>query len=139
MSELEKKRVGVGVAAIVVRNGEVLVLKRKNSTGDGTWALPGGKLDFGETWEECAKRELQEETGVEVSDLSFAAVLNDITPNYDNTHYVTIYMRGNYAGGDAVVREEDKCEEVRWVRWEDIPSPRFIPLENLLRTGYRPF
>ncbi|MBI4085982.1 MAG: NUDIX domain-containing protein [Candidatus Liptonbacteria bacterium] len=134
-----KRYPGVGVAVIVLKEGKVLVGKRMSGTGNGTWCLPGGKLEFGESWEECARRELKEETGLEVENLSFAYVTNDITPEYNNTHYITIFMKGEYAGGEVSVNEPDKIAEFQWSEWESIPEPRFIPLANLFKAGYKPF
>ena len=138
MTNGDKRYPGVGIGVIVVKDGRVLVGKRTSGTGNGTWALPGGKLEFGESWEECARRELKEEAGIEVKNLSFAHVLNDITPEYNNTHYITIYMQGEYAGGDVRANEPDKIAEFQWSEWENIPEPRFSPLKNLFKIDYRP-
>src|SRR3989339_718967 len=61
-----KKMPKVGVAVIIIKNGKVLMHKRKNSHGDGTWSLPGGHLEFNESLEECAQRETFEETGMKI-------------------------------------------------------------------------
>lgn len=134
---LENKHPKVGVAAIVVKDGKVLVGKRQEEYGRGSWALPGGKLEFGETFEECVHRETREEARVEIDDISFARVINDFMSDKDK-HYVTIYMRANYVSGDPHAADGE-FEEWRWVDWDKIPEPRFIPLENLLKAGYRPF
>ena len=59
----------------------------------GTWALPGGHLDFGESFETCAMREVLEETGLQVKDDSvrFLTATNDVMPS-EHKHYVTIFM-----------------------------------------------
>ena len=57
----------VGVAVVIERDGQVLLMKRKNVHGAGTWAVPGGHLEFGETPEECAVRETREEVGIAIS------------------------------------------------------------------------
>lgn len=67
----------------------------KGSHGAGTYALPGGHLEFGETFEECAHREVMEETGLKLTDVHFAWACNTI---YDEkAHYVTIFMRASLA------------------------------------------
>lgn len=54
----------VGVAVFVISDSKIVLGKRKNAHGQGAWASPGGHLEFGETLEACAKRELLEETGL---------------------------------------------------------------------------
>ena len=63
--EVRWPRVGVGV--IIVKAGKVLIGERKGSHGAGQYALPGGKLEWKETWEECARREVLEETGISLT------------------------------------------------------------------------
>ena len=62
-------RVGVGVVLFCVQTGEILVGKRKGSHGSGQWALPGGALEWKETSSSCAKRELREETGIDLNEV----------------------------------------------------------------------
>jgi len=133
-----ENRPKVGVAAIVIRNGLVLVQKRKNSHGDGTWCFPGGHLEFGESWGDCAKRETLEEAGIELSNVRFGTVTNDIFEK-EGKHYITIFMLAEIESGEPRVMEPDKCVRWEWVEWDKMPRPLFVPIENLLRSGYRPF
>jgi 8-oxo-dGTP diphosphatase len=61
---MERPRVGIGV--IILKNGRVLLGKRKSSHGTGTWHFPGGHLEFGESLEDCSRREVLEETGMKI-------------------------------------------------------------------------
>ena len=132
-----EKRPLVGVAVIVVRGGRVLLGRRKNTHGDGTWALPGGHLEFFESIEACAKREVAEETGLQIENPRHFAYTNDRF-EAEKKHYVTLFVIAEYRGGEAVVREPEKCEKWQWFAWEDLPRPRFLPLENLLAQGAAP-
>jgi 8-oxo-dGTP diphosphatase len=93
----------IGVAVVIERNGQVLLVKRKNAHGAGTWAVPGGHLEFGETPEECAVRETREEVGIAISGAKFAAITNDLFPN-EGKHYITIWMRAASAEGEPASR-----------------------------------
>jgi 8-oxo-dGTP diphosphatase len=128
-------RVGIGV--IVLRDDKILIGKRRGSHGAGRWALPGGHLEWGESFEDCARRELFEETGLSLTDLAFAYATNDVMPD-EGKHYVTIFVTAR-ASGEVALKEPHKCERWEWARWDELPEPRFLPLENLLRAGYRPW
>lgn len=83
--------------------------------------MPGGHLDVGESWETCAARETQEETNLDIENLSTIVVTND--PNMDQgKHYVTIFMRGIIKDNSNLLNnnEPDKCEEWHWMLWKDI-------------------
>ena len=136
MSESKQPRVGVGV---FVRNGDQLLFgKRKGAHGVGTWSLPGGHLEFGESIEDCARREVLEEAGLTLGAVSLGPYTNDIMHDEDK-HYITLFVLGEYDGGEPEICEPLKLEEWRWVHWNDLPQPLFIPIENLLKANYNPF
>jgi 8-oxo-dGTP diphosphatase len=120
----------VGVSIVITRGEEVLLLRRANVHGAGTWSTPGGHLEFGETPEACAAREAFEETGVQVANVRFIGLTNDVFD--ENRHYITIWMRGEYLSGEAHVAAEYESIEVGWFRWEALPGPLFLSLQHLL-------
>ncbi len=128
-------RVGLGV--LVVKDGKILIGKRIGSHGANTWQLPGGHLEFGETWEQCAKREVMEESGIQIDHVEFAGVTNDIMQG-DEKHYITIFMKAKYLSGDVRILEPEKCLDWEWFAWESVPSPQFPPLRQLIMSGYHP-
>jgi len=134
---MEEKRPKVGVGVFVIKEGKFLFGKRKNAHGEGSWALPGGHLEFNEELEECSKREVMEETGVKIKNIKFGTITNDMFKE-EGKHYITVYMISEYDEGDVRIMEPHKCEEWRWVEWEDIPSPVFLAMQNLRKTDFHP-
>jgi 8-oxo-dGTP diphosphatase len=130
-----RKRPLVGVAVIVVRERRVLLGKRKNSHGTGTWQFPGGHLEFGESIDACARRELFEETGLSVTNLRMGPFTNDIFEE-EKKHYVTLFVIANQSTGEAQVKEPDKCECWGWFRWSEMPRPHFPPIANLIKQHF---
>jgi 8-oxo-dGTP diphosphatase len=126
------KRVQVGVGVFVKRNGKILVGKRKGSHGAGTWALPGGHLEPGESFETCCKREVMEETGLIINNISPVVFTNDVFHD-EGFHYITLFFKGEYEAGEAVVAEPRHCEEWLWVSLDHVPRPIFLPLRNALK------
>ncbi len=129
------KRPAIGVAVIVLKNGKCLLGKRINAHGSGTWAFPGGHLEFNESIQGCAEREVLEETGLSIKKTRFATCTNDIFRD-EEKHYVTLFVVAEYASGDLELKEPDKCEKWDWFNWNEFPEPRFLPLENLLEQGF---
>lgn len=83
---MEQNRPKVGVAVIIRKDNKILLGKRIGSHGAGTWAFPGGHLEFGETPEQCAQREVFEETGLLLENFLRHGYTNDIF-NVENKHY----------------------------------------------------
>ena len=133
-----EKRPAVGVAVIVIKNGKVLLGKRKGAHGSGSWAFPGGHLEFNESIEDCAKREVFEETGMSIKNLRFATITNDLF-HQSNKHYVTLFVVCDHEDGNPQVKEPDKCEKWDWFYWNEFPKPIFLSLKNLLQQGFSPF
>lgn len=131
----KKPKIGIGV--IIIKDNKVLFGKRKNSHGDGTWSLPGGHLEFGESWEDCALREVEEEVGITINNLHFVTATNDIF-QAEEKHYVTLFVKADYVAGEVTLKEPEKCEQWNWFDWDNLPQPLFLPIENLLRQKFNP-
>ena len=131
------KRPAVGVAAIVIKNGKILLGKRKGAHGSGSWAFPGGHLEFNESIEECAEREVFEETGLSVKNPRFETITNDLFLQ-NNKHYVTLFVVCDLKKGTPRIKEPDKCEKWDWFYWNEFPTPLFLSLKNLLDKGFTP-
>lgn len=129
------KRPKVGLGVIISKDGKVLLGKRKNAHGHGTWGFPGGHLEFGETFAECAYRETLEEAGIQISEPQFVTATNDIILDEDK-HYVTIYLKAEYLGGELKNLEPHKLEGWQWFAWEQLPEPLFLPIKNLRASGF---
>jgi len=136
MEKMQRPNVGIGI--FIIKNNKFLMLKRKGSHGEDTWSLPGGHLEFGESWEFCAKREIKEETGLNVSDLKFTGVTNDVFQK-EGKHYITIFLRTEIKLGEPKIMEPDKCTEMNWFEWENMPENLFLPIINLRKQGFHPF
>lgn len=128
--EKDKKISGVGVAALILKDGKVLVGKRAEKNQRGAWGQPGGSLRFGETLEECARREAREEAGVEIKNITFAKTVDDIRKDAGK-HYVGIFMLAELASGEPKIIPGE-FDEWKWVSWDEIPAPRFSAFENLI-------
>ncbi len=128
----------VGVGVFIVRDGKVLFGNRIGSHGHGTWSLPGGKLERGETVEECAARETLEETGLTIRNVKKTGVFTDDRFSDEGKHFVTVYTIGEAMEGDPRVMEPDKLVKWHWADWDDLPQPLFLPIQHLLEQGYRP-
>ncbi|MEE4606917.1 MAG: NUDIX hydrolase [Desulfobacteraceae bacterium] len=126
------KRPLVGIAVVVIKDNRVLLGKRKNAHGSGTWAFPGGHLEFNESIEACAKREVLEETGIRIKNLRYGPYTNDIFADEDK-HYVTLFVIADYDSGSPMVKEPNKCEKWAWFQWPPNVQPCFLPIENLLK------
>jgi 8-oxo-dGTP diphosphatase len=127
----------VGVGVIVLKDGRVLLGERRGSHGAGTWALPGGHLDFGESVESCAKRETLEETGLALDRVALGPFSNEAFI-VSGKHYVTLFVIAACPNGEPTVMEPHKCARWAWFPWDAMPAPLFTPLDRLRATGFHP-
>ena len=130
------KRPLVGIAVIVIKGKRVLLGKRKNSHGEGTWAFPGGHLEFNESIEDCAVREVFEETGIRIKNLRPGPYTNDIF-EAENKHYVTLFVIADHDSGTAILKEPQKCDKWEWHEWPPDVQPHFLPIQNLLKQKFK--
>ncbi len=130
---MSEARVGIGV--FIFKNGKFLIGHRQGSHGEGTWALPGGHLEFGESFEQTAVREVLEENGLQIENLKIGAVTNDIF-EVENKHYVTIWMTSHWKSGEPEILEPHKCLEWRWVDFDTLPKPLFLAWNQLFDSQF---
>jgi 8-oxo-dGTP diphosphatase len=134
---MNDKRIGVGVGVMLLKDGKVLLGKRNIDPakatslldGAGTWTMPGGKVDFGETLQEGAARELFEETGI-VLEKSKILCLNE--DRVETAHFITIGVLAEAFSGEAQVMEPDKITDWTWFDLNNLPEPLYFPSEKVL-------
>ncbi len=119
--ELQKPKVGVGV--MILKDGKVLLGKRKGSHGEGEYAFPGGHLEYMESFEDCALRETKEECGIQIQNIRFQFLANVTT--YVPKHYVHIGLVADWKSGEPKVLEEEKCDSWNWYELDELPEPMF--------------
>ncbi|MBS1266314.1 MAG: ADP-ribose pyrophosphatase [Candidatus Woesearchaeota archaeon] len=123
---------------MILRDNKILLGKRhmdpEKATslldGAGTWTIPGGKLDFGESFEQCAKRETKEETGLKLNSVKVVCVNND---KVENAHFLTIGLFCDDFSGEPKVAEPDKITKWNWFDLDNLPSPMYLPSKKVIR------
>jgi len=108
---------------MIMKDGKVLLGKRKGSHGEGEYSFPGGHLEYMESFGECARRETREECGIEIDNIRFQFLSNVI--KYAPKHYVHIGLTADYKNGEPKVLEPEKCESWDWYAIDDLPQPIF--------------
>ena len=102
----------VGVGVMIWKDGKVLLGRRKNAHCEGQYAFPGGHFDYMESFEDCAKREVLEETGMEIDNIRFQLVGN--IKHFAPKHYVQVSFTADWKKGEPKNLEPDKCEGWDW-------------------------
>lgn len=121
--------VGVGVAAMIVKDGKVLLHLRKGAHGEGTWSHPGGHLELNETFEQCAIRETKEEFGIDIKPLKVISISNNIAYG---THYITIGVIADIVSGEPKIMEPDRCAEIKWFPLDKLPKNLFHAASRII-------
>jgi 8-oxo-dGTP diphosphatase len=130
-------RIGVGVGILVLRDGKLLLGRRRGSHGAGTWSAPGGRLEYGESIEDCARRELLEETGLVLGPCERGPCTSDVFDEV-RQHFLTVFVLARHTLGEPATLEPDKCDGWQWFDGSALPQPLFAPLASLLATGFDP-
>ncbi|MBU1111748.1 MAG: NUDIX domain-containing protein [archaeon] len=132
-------RVGVGV--MVIRDNKILLGLRHSDPdkasselhGEGTWSMPGGKVDWHQTIEESARRELEEETSLKANRMKLISVTDEIV--HDN-HFVTNGFICTDFEGDVQVMEPDEIVEWRWFGLSELPQNLFPPCLKIVKNFF---
>lgn len=129
MSDANQRPV-IGIGVMITKGDLVLLGKRFSSHGEGEYAWPGGHLEHGESLEDCAAREVFEETGLKIKSIKFLRIYNML--DYLPKHYVDIAMTAEWESGEPRVMEPEKCSGWGWYAMDDLPSPLFKSIPSTL-------
>lgn len=113
--------VGIGIAVLRAQSSAVLLVRRGKPPNLGSWTLPGGAQELGETAEAAARRELAEETGLQVGPLQLAGAVDIIQPDPDGRvryHYTIIDFAAAWTGG--IPRASDDAADTIWAPLDDL-------------------
>jgi 8-oxo-dGTP diphosphatase len=129
----------VGVGAVIIRDGQVLLVKRGREPAKGLWAVPGGAVEPGETLQAAAEREIFEECGMVIRAGEPIFVFDLIEKDETGAlkfHYVIVDMRAEYVSGEPVAA--DDAADARWLAPRDLDSLDVVPvtLELLRKIGF---
>lgn len=108
----------IGTCALLVNNkGQFLLGKRKNSYKAGFYGLPGGRIELNEPIMTAIKREVKEETGLEIKNLEYVGVVRENLGDFDFIHFV--YVAKNVTQ-QPKLSEPEKCEGWTWLSLKEI-------------------
>jgi mutator protein MutT len=121
VKRLYPKQPVVGVGAIIICDGKLLLEKRKNEPGKGKWSIPGGLVELGEKAEQTVIREVAEETGLVVEKPEHVDVVDNVVRDENGEvkyHFVIIDYFVKLKGG--TVKAMSDAEELRWVAFDEV-------------------
>ncbi|MCK5107505.1 MAG: NUDIX domain-containing protein [Nanoarchaeota archaeon] len=132
-----KNQIGAGVGILILKDNKVLLGKRHGDPekatsllhGAGTWTMPGGKLDFQESFEQGAIRETLEESGIKITKIKVICVNNDKVPT---AHFITIGLLAEEYEGKPQVLEPDKIIKWEFFPLDKLPEPMYLPSKKIL-------
>ena len=116
VKRLYPKQPVVGVGAVIIKNGKILLEKRKSEPGRGKWSIPGGLVELGESVSQTVVREVAEETGLEVCEPELIDVVDNVVRDENGEvkyHFVIIDFFVKLKGGE--LKAQSDADELRWV------------------------
>ena len=126
----------IGVGVMILEDNKVLLghrSKNKKDTGGiyevDCWTLPGGKQEYNESFWDCAKREVKEETNLDIDDLELFDAADDIQPD---RHYITMHVIAKKHDGELKIMEPTKEDDWQWFELNNLPENLYTPSKKFL-------
>ena len=129
---MENEIIKIGIGVMILKDGEMLLGRRKGNLAPDVYAWPGGHLEYMESFEDCAKRETMEETGMEMQNVRFLGLRN--LKDYAPKHFVNIGVVADWKSGEPQLLEPEKCEGWDWYDLNNLPEPLFPTIRDFLES-----
>ncbi|WP_337266780.1 NUDIX domain-containing protein [Oryzifoliimicrobium ureilyticus] len=113
---------GLGVGMVILNQRRVLLYRRLNAPEAGFWNIVGGKVDLMEPASDAARREAQEETGLQIREVQFLGVSEQQLVD-DRQHWVSMLYPANDYRGEPSLTEPDKLSDFGWFAKHELPQP----------------
>jgi len=124
----------IGCEVFIQQGNSILLGNRKNCYGEGTWALPGGHLEYGEKLVDAAQREMEEELGIDVPHMKLLTVAENTD---DRGHYIHLSFLAEDFVGTIQCMEPQFCYEWRFFPLNELPKPFLKAHEVILKTYFK--
>lgn len=125
-----KDYIGVGCGAVILnKNNEILLQLRNKAPEKEYWSIPGGKVEMFETLEEAIKREVKEETDVNVEVIDCLGICNHIVTN-EETHWVSPSFLCKIVEGEPKIMEPTKHLDMKWFSLDNLPEKLTITTKD---------
>jgi len=130
--------VACGVAVVVTHRQRVLFGKRAAKSTGVEWQLPGGWIEPGESPRQAARREVLEETGLQILEPRFVGVTSNVFSAHH--HSISLFFEAECADIEPMPQaEHDKCKVWQWKHWSAVSDNLYLPLRLFKQTDYLPF
>jgi|SRR3989344_2474282 len=126
----EKPKPGIGVAAVVFKDGKILLGEDLTKGGESIFGVPGGHWESGETLSDAIKREVLEESGIEIQNITLISVY-DFFRKDKNKSYVTIGFKAEHESGTLKDESKDTRKNWGWFELDKLPM-RIFPPDKIL-------
>lgn len=128
-----KDYIGVGCGAFILnKEGKVLLQQRNKEPEKGYWSIPGGKLEWMETFEDAVKREIKEECDIDIKIEKLLGICDHIVKN-ENQHWVSPSFLCKITNGEPKIMEPTKHTDMKWFSLNELPEKLTITTQNAVR------
>ena len=129
-----KDYIGVGCGAFILNNSnEVLLQQRNKEPEKGYWSIPGGKLEWMETFEEAVKREIKEECDIDIKVLRLLGICDHIVKS-ENQHWVSPSFLCKIEKGEPKIMELNKHLDMKWFSLDNLPEKLTITTKDAVNS-----